>query len=88
MAKSSFSNLKLGVVSIILGILSWLMYFSPLSQVSIPHRTASAVLGIVGFAFGAMSVKTKAGVVGIALSLLAVMYALFFVVLAAMYLNS
>lgn len=88
MAKTSFSNQKLAGVSIIIGVLSWLMYAPPLPQLPIPHRTVSVVLGLVGFAFGAMSVKTKAGFVGIFLNLLAVINALFFLVLSILYLHN
>jgi len=72
----SFSNPQLGLASIIIGTLSFLG----------PDRIlVSPGLGLVGSMLGAMSIKTRRGMIGIFLSLLPILYLVFIFLIGAAY---
>jgi len=79
----SFSNPQLGLASIIIGTLSLLVLIAPFLG---PDRIlVSPGLGLVGSMLGAMSIKTRRGMIGIFLSLLPILYLVFIFLIGAAY---
>lgn len=77
MKRLSYSNSRSAIISIAIGLLALALYV--IYGLSIYYL--SAALGLVGFGFGVLSVKTKAGAIGVGLNVLAILGALYVLVL-------
>jgi hypothetical protein len=76
MKKSAFASARYGLVSVAIGVVALPTFF--LAPYSV-RFFGSLALGVLGFVFGIMSVKTKIGATGILLSLLTVTLDLYIV---------